>query len=100
MLHLRLAALAAGLSLAGTPSVFAQTPATQLDRIEQKLDTILHRLDQMQHGQVGGIQPTPPAATPGLSSPVRISRTSNAERDFADDDMAGSRIAVLDAADP
>jgi hypothetical protein len=37
MLHLRLAVLAAALSLAGTAPVFAQTAPSQLDRIEQKL---------------------------------------------------------------
>ena len=43
----------------------AQAPVTQLDRIEQKLDTILHRLDQMQPGQSSAasrpLQPPPPA---------------------------------------
>jgi hypothetical protein len=56
--------------------VSAQSPPTQLDRIEQKLDTILHRLDQLQPGQAAAPSPPPsgpgpataPAATPALSS--------------------------------
>ena len=46
----RLAALAAIILLSGTTVVSAQSPPTQLDRIEQKLDTILHRLDKSQPG--------------------------------------------------
>jgi hypothetical protein len=84
MLHPRLAVLAAGLSLAGTASVCAQTAPTQLDRIEQKLDTILHRLDQMQPGQTDGTRPTASAATPSLSS--------------APDTLAGGALAIIHAA--
>ena len=84
MLHLRLAVLAAGLSLAGTASVFAQTAPTQLDRIEQKLDTILHRLDQMQPGQADGTPPTASAAAPALSS--------------APETLAGGALAIIHAA--
>jgi hypothetical protein len=62
--------------LAGVLPASAQSPPTQLDRIEQKLDTILHRLDQLQPGQAGAPSPPPsgpapaaaPAATPALSS--------------------------------
>ena len=84
MLHLRLTVLAAGISLAGAASVFAQTAPTQLDRIEQKLDTILHRLDQMQSGQAGGTRPTAAAATPGLSA--------------APETLAGGALAIIHAA--
>jgi hypothetical protein len=84
MLHLRLAVLAAGLSLAGTAPVFAQTPPSQLDRIEQKLDTILHRLDQMPPGQADGTPPTASAATPALSS--------------APETLAGGALAIIHAA--
>jgi hypothetical protein len=72
MLHLRLAVLAAGLSVAGTAPVFAQTAPTQLDRIEQKHDTILHRLDQMQPGQADG---TPPTSSAAIGSLVRTGNT-------------------------
>ena len=84
MLHLRLAALAAGTALAGVTSAFAQTPPTQLDRIEQKLDTILHRLDQMSPGHADGTQPAASAAPPGLSS--------------APETLAGGALAIIHAA--
>jgi hypothetical protein len=84
MLHPRLAVLAAGMLLAGTAAVFAQTAPTQLDRIEQKLDTILHRLDQMPPGQADGTPPTAAAATPGLSS--------------APETLAGGALAIIHAA--
>ena len=84
MVHLSLIVLAAGMSLAGTASGVAQTAPTQLDRIEQKLDTILHRLDQMQPGQTDGTQPTASAATPRLSS--------------ASETLAGGALAIIHAA--
>jgi hypothetical protein len=84
MLHPRLAVLVAGLSLTSTVSAFAQTPPTQLDRIEQKLDTVLHRLDQMPPGQANETQPTASAATPGLS--------------FAPETLAGGALAIIHAA--
>jgi hypothetical protein len=84
MLHLRRAVLAAGTALAGVTSAFAQTAPTQLDRIEQKLDTILRRLDQMQPGHVDGTQPAASAAPPGLSS--------------APETLAGGALAIIHAA--
>ena len=84
MLHLRLIVLAAGMSLAGAASVCAQPAPTQLDRIEQKLDTILHRLDQLQPGQADGTQPTAAAATAGLSA--------------AQETLAGGALAIIHAA--
>jgi hypothetical protein len=84
MLDLRLAVLAAGTALAGTVSAFAQTAPTQLDRIEEKLDTILHRLDQMQPGRAEGTQSTASAATPSLSS--------------APETLAGGALAIIHAA--
>jgi hypothetical protein len=47
--------LAAGIALSGMTSVSAQAPPTQLDRIEQKLDTILRRLDQPPPGQAASL---------------------------------------------
>jgi outer membrane lipoprotein-sorting protein len=46
--HLTL--LIAGIMVSGIASASAQAPTTQLDRIEQKLDTVLHRLDQLRPG--------------------------------------------------
>ena len=84
MLRPRFAVLAAGIALAGLASASAQAPPTQLDRIEQKLDTILHRLDQMQPGQAVPTQPTAPAASPGLSS--------------APETLTGGALAIIHAA--
>jgi hypothetical protein len=60
MSRLSLAVLVAGITVSGTTPAPAQSSPTQLDRIEQKLDTILHRLDQL---QAGPAEPTdgPPA---------------------------------------
>ena len=75
----RLALLVAGIVVSGTGSAPAQSPPTQLDRIEQKLDTILHRLDQLQAG---------PAETtdgpPALPSPPET--------------MAAGAVAIIHAA--
>jgi len=65
LLHPRRVVLVAGIALAGAASSSAQTAPTQLDRIEQKLDAILHRLDQSP-GQAAGTPPSPPAATAGV----------------------------------
>jgi hypothetical protein len=51
------------LSIASAP---AETPSTQLDHIEQKLDTLLQRLDQPSPGQATGVQS---AVSPGQTSP-------------------------------
>jgi hypothetical protein len=66
----RLALLVAGIIVSGATPVPAQSPPTQLDRIEQKLDTILHRLDQTLPKQGTGAQPAPPpSATGPVASP-------------------------------
>lgn len=84
MLHPRLAVPAAGLSVEGIAPVFAQPAPSQLERIEQKLDTILHRLDQMQPAQADGTPPTASTATPGFSS---VSET-----------LMGGALAIIHAA--
>jgi hypothetical protein len=50
MSRLSLAVLVTCIAVSGTTPAPAQSPLTQLDRIEQKLDTILHQLDQRQAG--------------------------------------------------
>jgi len=63
MSRFSLAVLVVGIVVSGATPAPAQSPPTQLDRIEQKLDTILHRLDQLQPGSAG-----PAAGPPALSS--------------------------------
>ena len=70
--------------LAGVLPASAQSPPTQLDRIEQKLDTILHRLDQGQPGQAAGTPSPPPSATAGIAS--------------APETLAGGALAIIHAA--
>ena len=62
----RLALLAAISLLAGTAAASAQAPPTQLDRIEQKLDAILHRLDEA--------RPSSSAPSPSASSAAEAER--------------------------
>ena len=52
-----------GALLAGPAAALAQAPPAQLDRIEHKLDLILHRLDQLQAEQAAGARPAPLPAT-------------------------------------
>jgi hypothetical protein len=92
MLRPVLAVTVACTVLAGVLPASAQSPPTQLDRIEQRLDTILHRLDQLQPGQAVAPSPPPsgsgpaasPAATPVLSS--------------APETLAGGAVAIIHAA--
>jgi hypothetical protein len=80
--HPCLVVLVAGIALAGAASSSAQTTPTQLDRIEQKLDTILHRLDQNGPGQA--TSPSLSAATAGIAS--------------APETLAGGALAIIHAA--
>jgi hypothetical protein len=73
-----------GIILAGAASAYAQSLPTQLDRIEQKLDTMLRRLDQLQPGQVGGAPPVPPTDAAAVSS--------------TPDSLAGGALAIVHAA--
>lgn len=63
MSRLSLAVLVTALAVSGAAPAPAQSPPSQLDRIEQKLDTILHRLDQLQPGPAES-----PVGPPALSS--------------------------------
>jgi hypothetical protein len=64
-----LTVLVLGIALSSIASAAAQAPPTQLDRVEQKLDTILHRLDQFQPGQVPGARSAPPSSATAPASP-------------------------------
>jgi hypothetical protein len=79
MSRLSLAVLVAGTVVSGATPAPAQSPPTQLDRIERKLDTILRRLDQLQPGTA-----EPTASPPALSSPPEI--------------MAAGAVAIIHAA--
>jgi hypothetical protein len=81
LLHPRLVVLVVGIGLAGVASSSAQTAPTQLDRIEQKLDTILHRLDQ---GQAASAPSSPRSATADIAS--------------APETLAGGALAIIHAA--
>jgi hypothetical protein len=88
--HLRLVVLAAGIALAGLASAFAQAPPTQLDRIEQKLDTILHKLDQLSPDQAAGANPAQPSAESGRATSPGVSPAPEA--------LAGGALAIVHAA--
>jgi hypothetical protein len=79
MSRLSLAVLVADIVVSGATPAPAQAPPTQLDRIEQKLDIILHRLDQLQPGPA-----EPSAGPPALPSPPET--------------MAAGAVAIIHAA--
>ena len=88
-----LALLVAGIVVSGAAPASAQSPPTQLDRIEQKLDTILRRLDQLQPGQAGA-QPAPPPSAPGpAASPASTPAPSPAP-----ETLAAGAVAIIHAA--
>ncbi len=88
-----LALLIAGLVVSGAAPASAQAPPSQLDRIEQKLDTILRRLDQLQPGQAGA-QPARPPSEPGpAASPASTSAPSPAP-----ETLAAGAVAIIHAA--
>ena len=63
----RLAFLAAIIVLSATTAVLAQSPPGQRDRIEQKLDAILRRLDQIQPATPAAAQPAVPPSLAGAA---------------------------------
>jgi hypothetical protein len=69
----------------------AQSPPTQLDRIEQKLDTILHRLDQLRPGQTG--VSTPPSGSAPAAAPATTPALSSSP-----ETLAGGALAIIHAA--
>jgi hypothetical protein len=85
-----------GALLAGTATASAQAPPTQLDRIEHKLDLILHRLDQLQAGQPAGARPAPsPATAKPAAAPAGIAGATPAP-----ETMAAGAVAIVHAAPP
>lgn len=95
MSRLRLPIVVAGTVLAGTAAASAQTPPTQLDRIEQKLDLILHRLDQLQPDQTAGALATPRPSAPG---PVAPPGAGVAAGSSASETLAAGAVAIIHAA--
>jgi hypothetical protein len=92
MLRSVLVATVACAGLAGARPASAQSPPTQLDRVEQKLDTILHRLDQLEAGQAGA--PSPPPSAPGpAAAPATTSVPSSTP-----ETLAGGAVAIIHAA--
>ena len=88
-----LAFLVAGLVVSGAAPALAQAPPSQLDRIEQKLDTILRRLDQLQPGQAGAQSARPPSAPGPDASPANASAPSPAP-----ETLAAGAVAIIHAA--
>ena len=78
--------------LAGVRPASAQSPPTQLDRVKQKLDTILHRLDQLEPGQAGAPSPPPSAPAPAAAPAATPALLSTPET------LAGGAGAIIDAA--
>ncbi len=94
----RLVLLAAFSLLSGTTIASAQSPPTQLDRIEQKLDAILHRLDETSPG----LAPSP-SAPPAGQPPNRLatSPAPDAARSVpasTPDVLAPGALAIVHAA--
>lgn len=83
-----------GALLAGTATASAQAPPTQLDRIEHKLDLILHKLDQLQAGQPAGARPAPsPATAKPAAAPAGTTGATPAP-----ETMAAGAVAIVHAA--
>ena len=87
----RLVVPLAGFLLTGAFPTLAQLPPTQLDRIEQKLDLILHRLDQLQAGQATEPKPAPSSTRAASAGPSSVNSTANA----APETMAGGAVAIV-----
>jgi hypothetical protein len=87
----RLTLFIAGIMVSGIASASAQAPTTQLDRIEQKLDSILHRLDQLQPGQATGAQSGPPSSVPSPALPPG----GNSPSSPAAEALAAGAVAII-----
>jgi hypothetical protein len=94
----RLAALAAIILLSGTTVVSAQAPSTQFDRIEQKLDTILHRLDESRPGSLPPSQAAAPAAEPDRLTASPGPGTATSAPAWTPDVLAAGALAIIHAA--
>ena len=94
----RLALLAASILLSGTTVASAQTPPTQLDRIEQKLDTILHRMDEPRPSPLAPSQPTSPAGESDRRTVPPAPGTAMSAPASAPDVLAAGALAIIHAA--
>jgi hypothetical protein len=94
----RLALLAAISLLSGTTAASAQAPPTQLDRIEQKLDTILHRLDESRPGPLAPSQSASPAAESDRLAAPPASGTATSALVSTPDVLAAGALAIIHAA--
>ena len=94
----RLALLAAISLLSGTTAASAQSPPTQLDRIEQKLDTILHRLDETRPGASAPSPSAPPAGQPERLAAPPAPGTATSASPSTPDVLAPGALAIIHAA--
>jgi hypothetical protein len=80
--------LAVGIALSGITSASAQAPPpTQLDRIEQKLDTILRRLEPPPSGQALSARSAPSTSASGpTASPASAPSAET---------LAGGAVAII-----
>ncbi len=94
----RFALLAASILLLGTTAAPAQAPSTQLDRIEQRLDTILYRLDESRPGPFAPV-PSHDARgrTGGLTAPP-VPGTAMSAPASTPDVLAAGALAIIHAA--
>jgi hypothetical protein len=92
MFRFRVVLVVVCIGIARIAAASAQTPLTQLDRIEQKLDTILHRLDQLQPGQAPGAQPAQVPLVGGQLAPLATTPSP------APETLAAGAVAIIHAA--
>ncbi len=90
----RLALLAVVSLLSGITAAPAQSPPTQLDRIEQKLNTILHRLDEPRPSSSAPSQSAPPATASAPPAPGTATSASPSTPDV----LAAGALAIIHAA--
>jgi hypothetical protein len=87
--------LAVGIALSGMTSASAQAPPTQLDRIEQKLDTILHRLDQPPSGQATSAPSAPSSSASGPTAQPASAPTPAPTPAPTSETLAAGAVAII-----